>query len=178
MNLPSCPSYSLSLQIILHSRTCNLDLILYETTNTQTQNAITFDFWVMSKKKKKKIIFVFVNSILLSTAPSSSRDCCPLCPEDHQMNHHHQKPNSSRDSQTDSFAELSKHRLTNTSCCSHTEAKEAHVAGQSDTELHLFLCQFSAAVASDRTNSLKRPAQTRCSTIRLLQHQACECSLL
>lgn len=56
------------------------------------------------------IFGLWVENLFLSTAPSSSRDCCPLCPKDHQMNHHHQKPHSSRDSQTNSFAELSKHR--------------------------------------------------------------------
>lgn len=94
----------------------------------------------LSVKKKKSYLF-------LSTAPSSSWDCCPLCPTDHQMNHQHQKPNSSRDSQTDPFADLSKHRLTNTNCCSDTEANKGSVEGHRSAP---FLCQFTTAVTVSR----------------------------
>lgn len=92
------------------------------------------------------------NLIFLSTALCSGVVCCPHCPKkNHKMTQCHQRPNSSRDGQADSFAELSKHRLTNTSCRIHKQADGAHVERQAATSL---LCQFNAVI-SGLSNSIQ-----------------------
>lgn len=93
-------------------------------------------------------------------------------PKCRQMNHDDPKPKSFGEHQADSFARLSKHRLTNTSCCSHARGlKEAQCGGtvrHRDTSL---FCQMNTAVAIKQTNSFESPTQTTCFTISLIsQH--------
>lgn len=92
------------------------------------------------------------NLIFLSTALCSGGVSVELhCPKKHKMTQCHQRPNSSRDGQADSFAELSKHRLTNTSCRIHKQADGAHVERQAATSL---LCQFNGVI-SGSSNSIQ-----------------------